>query len=61
MSNQKVSHLPYNRLAIKLKDPRNIDHIKRLKKAIQKRMEDLGYSSHRYAIRDLVADLENLE
>jgi hypothetical protein len=34
MSNSKVSDLPFSRLAIKLKEPRNKNHIKRLKFAL---------------------------
>jgi hypothetical protein len=36
-------------------------HINRLKKAIQKRMEELGFGSHQFNIIDLVEDLENLD
>ena len=53
--------LPYNRLAIKLKDPRNREHITRIKKAIRERMELQGFNSNLYSIRDVVEDLENLE
>jgi ABC-type antimicrobial peptide transport system permease subunit len=61
MANQKISDLPYNKLNIKLKDPKNREHIKRLKRAIQKRFEDEGYPDHRYRFRDVIAELEDLE
>jgi hypothetical protein len=48
MANQKVQDLPYNRLAIKLKEPRNREHITRIKKAIRERMELQGFNSHLY-------------
>lgn len=61
MANQKVQDLPYSRLTIKLKEPRNREHITRLKKAIRERMELQGFNSNLYQIRDVVEDLENLE
>jgi ABC-type antimicrobial peptide transport system permease subunit len=57
----KVSQLPFNKLSIKLKDPKNREHINRVKSALKDRLEESGFLSQDYHIRDIVEDFENLD
>ena len=57
----KVSQLPFNILSIKLKDPKNREHINRVKDALKDRLEVSGFSVWDYRIRDIVEDFENLD
>jgi ABC-type antimicrobial peptide transport system permease subunit len=61
MAKMKVSQLPFNILSIKLKDPKNREHINRVKDALKDRLEVSGFSVWDYRIRDIVEDFENLD
>jgi len=39
----KVSQLPFNKLSIKLKDPKNREHINRVKSALKDRLGECGF------------------
>lgn len=60
-SKMKVSELPYKVLGIKLKEPRNRQHIDTLKEALKERLESLGYDKEDFDFRDIMQDWENLD
>ena len=56
LANTKISQLPFERLIIKMKDLRNKDQVKLLKKALAEHIDDSGYHGNNYMIRDYFED-----
>lgn len=57
----RIDEVPFERLAIKLKDPKNNDHIKQITKALKQQLESTGYSSKTYSIKDIIEDQSSLK
>ena len=57
----KISQLPYKLLSIKLKEPRNRDHMAILKKAIQNQLLDAGFTRKDFSFTDVIKDFENMD
>lgn len=56
----RIDEIPFERLIIRLKDYKNPEHIRHVKKALIQQFESTGFTSKDYAIRDSLDDDKKL-